>query len=157
MVDRCKETDGQKRGYAQWAQTPQHWPTERVTTCAEASGISTSDTDWGPVCAQVQSEILQSVDVEDIESALRGCLLKLQYANASLGPCKEGKLSPVQVCGFQQHMQSTLNLSLQEVLQCRESELPSGPPSYSGYTGASRITAEQKLQSLLGDNLPAYT
>ena len=40
---------------------------------------------------QVQSEILQSVDVEDIESALRGCLLKLQYANASLGPCKEGK------------------------------------------------------------------
>ena len=44
---------------------------------------------------QVQSEILQSVDVEDIESALRGCLLKLQYANASLGPCKEGKLSAV--------------------------------------------------------------
>lgn len=54
------------------------------------------------VCAQVQSEILQSVDVEDIESALRGCLLKLQYANASLGPCKEGKLSPVPLCGFQQ-------------------------------------------------------
>ncbi|CAK0736167.1 hypothetical protein CVIRNUC_000702 [Coccomyxa viridis] len=39
---------------------------------------------------KVQPEILQSVDVEDIESALRGCLLKLQYANASLGPCKEG-------------------------------------------------------------------
>ncbi len=43
-------------------------------------------------CQQVQPEILQSVDVEDIESALRGCLVKLQYANASLGPCKEGEL-----------------------------------------------------------------
>ncbi len=39
---------------------------------------------------KVQAEILQSVEVDDIESALRGCLLKLQYANASLGPCKEG-------------------------------------------------------------------
>ena len=44
-------------------------------------------------CAQVQPEILQSVDLEDVESALRGCLLKLQYANASLGPLKKGNLS----------------------------------------------------------------
>lgn len=41
--------------------------------------------------AQVQPEILQSVDLEDVESALRGCLLKLQYANASLGPLKKGE------------------------------------------------------------------
>ena len=53
---------------------------------------------------QVQSEILQSVDVEDIESALRGCLLKLQYANASLGPCKEGKPSPEVIYRVLQHM-----------------------------------------------------
>lgn len=39
---------------------------------------------------QVQPEILQSVDLEDVEIALRGCLLKLQYANASLGPLKKG-------------------------------------------------------------------
>lgn len=39
---------------------------------------------------QVQPEILQSVDVEDVESALRSCLLKLQYANASLGPLRKG-------------------------------------------------------------------
>lgn len=57
---------------------------------------------------QVQSEILQSVDVEDIESALRGCLLKLQYANASLGPCKEGKPSTVSFCRLQQQMQCSL-------------------------------------------------
>ena len=49
--------------------------------------MSAADGTWA---VQVQPEILQSVDVEDIESALRGCLLKLQYANASLGPCKEG-------------------------------------------------------------------
>jgi hypothetical protein len=39
---------------------------------------------------QVQPEILQSVDVDDVESALRSCLLKLQFANASLGPLKKG-------------------------------------------------------------------
>ncbi len=41
---------------------------------------------------QVQPEILQSVDLEDVEIALRSCLLKLQYANASLGPLKDGDL-----------------------------------------------------------------
>ncbi|BDA46150.1 probable mitotic spindle assembly checkpoint protein MAD2B [Coccomyxa sp. Obi] len=42
------------------------------------------------ISLRVQPEILQSVDLEDVEIALRSCLLKLQYANASLGPLKDG-------------------------------------------------------------------
>ena len=58
-----------------------------TTGIVDLAPVSAADEAWA---IQVQPEILQSVDVEDIESALRGCLLKLQYANASLGPCKEG-------------------------------------------------------------------
>ncbi len=73
---------------------------------------------------QVQSEILQSVDVEDIESALRGCLLKLQYANASLGPCKEGKPSPEALSRVLQYMQYTFKPVTHQPRTCREAELP---------------------------------
>ena len=42
------------------------------------------------MCTQVQPEILQSTDLEDVESALRSCLLKLQYADATLAPLTKG-------------------------------------------------------------------
>jgi hypothetical protein len=38
----------------------------------------------------VQAEILQSVDLADVESALRSCLLKLQFADATLAPLAKG-------------------------------------------------------------------
>ena len=65
------------------------YPSPCSTGMMVLAPMSAADVAWA---IQVQPEILQSVDVEDIESALRGCLLKLQYANASLGPCKEGAL-----------------------------------------------------------------
>ena len=40
---------------------------------------------------QVQAEILQSVDLADVESALRSCLLKLQFADATLAPLAKGE------------------------------------------------------------------
>ena len=39
---------------------------------------------------QCHLEILASLDVEDVEAALRGCLLKLQFADACLKPARKG-------------------------------------------------------------------
>ena len=39
----------------------------------------------------MQAEILQSVDLADVESALRSCLLKLQFADATLAPLAKGE------------------------------------------------------------------
>ena len=40
--------------------------------------------------AQCHMEILPSLDVEDVEAALRSCLLKLQFADACLKPARKG-------------------------------------------------------------------
>lgn len=42
------------------------------------------------VSRQCHLEILASLDVEDVEAALRGCLLKLQFADACLRPARKG-------------------------------------------------------------------
>ena len=39
---------------------------------------------------QCHLKILASLDVEDVEAALRGCLLKLQFADACLKPARKG-------------------------------------------------------------------
>ena len=88
---------------------------------------------------QVQAEILQSVDVEDIESALRGCLLKLQYANASLGPCKEGKSSTTPLCGLQRHAQCSLT-PCQSISTHHARRVVCWCPSSGAHTLPSRIT-----------------
>ena len=50
------------------------------------------------VSRQCHLEILASLDVEDVEAALRGCLLKLQFADACLKPARKGALPIESAC-----------------------------------------------------------
>jgi hypothetical protein len=60
--------------------------------CPRRSGPALAQAYSLSLCMQMQPEILQSVDLEDLESALRSCLLKLQYADAALAPLTKGAL-----------------------------------------------------------------